>query len=239
MSLYTSDNKTVVETKSYLGDFRDVLAVGETITSQSVTVTVFSGDDTNPSHLLFQGITVHAGWIEQRIRLGIPGNIYSINFVVGTSLDNTYDKVTRLAILPEEENSVPQFTNLYETSTLYPYILLENITNHISITSGSMLPTPYMIEAVQNYINISGGTIVTYVPVNYLMSPEGITNNISLSSGTYVQYYNISYTLSPEAIKNAIAVISGTYTQYYAINYTTNPESIQNGISISGGTLGP
>lgn len=236
--LYTSDSKTVVETKSYIGDFRDVLVAGETITSQAVTVTVFSGDDTNPAYLLFQGITVHVGWIEQRIRLGIPGNIYSINFVVGTSLNNTYDKVTRLAVLPEYGNAVPQFTNLYETSTLYPYIITELIKNNISILSASLTPAPYMLESVKNYINVTGGTLVVYGSISYTITPESVKNAIAIASGTYVQYQAVSYTIPAEAIKNSIAIISGSLVVYTAINYTTTPESIKNSISISGGTLG-
>ena len=236
--LYTSDSKTVVETKSYIGDFRDVLAAGETITSQAVTVTVFSGDDLNPANLLYGGIAVHPGWIDQKIRLGIPGNIYSIKFEVGTSLGNKYVKVTRLAILHEIGNAYPDYTNIYETSTLYPYILTELIKNNISVLSGRLTPAPYMIESIQNHINVIGGTLVVHGPISYTMPIESVQNRIAITSGTYVQYYVVSYTTTPETVKNNIAVISGTLVVYTPINYTTTPESVKNSISISGGTLG-
>jgi len=235
--LYTSDSKTVVETKSYLGDFRDVLAAGETITSQAVTVTVFSGDDTNPAYLLFQGITVHAGWIEQRIRLGVPGNIYSINFVVGTSLGNTYDKVTRLAVLPEDGNAVPQFTNLYETSTLYPYILSDSFLAKAPIISNGKLFG--VVQAEDGFIaSITIDTsILTYQQYYYVYPLDGITASISIQNGLLISQSYLNYSDGPESIKASIAILNGTIIAATAITYNIPYDAIQTSISIQNGTL--
>lgn len=238
MTLYTSDSKVVIETISYYGDFRDVLVPGETITSHTVTVTVFSGDDPSPSSLLYGGTIVHPGWIEQRIRLGIPGTIYSIQFNVVTSKGNTYDKVTRLAILPQIGGAVPVFTSIYETTIPYPYELQESIKSQIFVTSGHLVPAPYMLESVQSYIGVTGGTLVVYGPKYYTMPPEAVQNSIALVSGTLVQYYELSYTIPSESIKNAIAIISGTLVVYTPISYNMPGEGISNGISISSGVLG-
>ncbi|MDE3021596.1 MAG: hypothetical protein KGI54_07020 [Pseudomonadota bacterium] len=237
MSLYTSDSKTVVETKSYLGDFRDVLAAGETITSQSVTVTVFSGDDLNPSNLLYQGITVHAGWIEQRIRLGVPGNIYSINFIVGTSLGNTYDKVTRLAVLPEDGNAVPQFTNLYETSTLYPYILSDSfIANAPIISNGKLFG---VVQAEDGFIaSITIDTsVLTYQQYYYLYPLDGITASISIQNGLLISQSYLNYNDGPESISTGIAILNGTIVAATAVTYNIPYDAIQTSISIQNGTL--
>ena len=237
MTLYTSDSKTVVETKSYIGDFRDVLVAGETITSQSVTVTVFSGDDTNPSHLLFQGITVHAGWIEQRIRLGIPGNIYSINFVVGTSLGNTYDKVTRLAVLPEDGNAVPQFTNLYETSTLYPYILFDSfIANAPIISNGKLFGVLQTEDGFIASITIDT-SILTYQQYYYVHPLDGIIASISIQNGLLISQSYINYSDGPESIKTSIAILNGTIVAATVITYNIPYDAIQTSISIQNGAL--
>ena len=237
MTLYTSESKTVVETKSYPGDFRDVLKVGETIISQSVTVTVFSGDDTNPSHLLFQGITVHAGWIEQRIRLGIPGNIYSINFVVGTSLNNTYDKVTRLAVLPEDGNAVPQFTNLYETSTLYPYILSDSfLANAPVISNGKLFGVLQTEDGFIASITIDT-SVLTYQQYYYVYPLDGITASISIQNGLLISQSYINYSDGPESIKVSIAILNGTIVAATAITYNIPYDAIQTSISVQNGTL--
>jgi len=235
--LYTSDSKTVVETKSYIGDFRDVLAVGETITSQAVTVTVFSGDDPNPSNLLFQGIDVHVGWIEQRIRLGIPGNIYSINFVVGTSLGNTYDKVTRLAVLPEDGNAVPQFTVLYYTSRLYPYEYEESIDSNILPYYFHLLLNPRWVESIKSNILTRDSTLDIGAIYYFLYPPEDIKSNIFPLTGTLASTSNVTYNNPHEDIKNNIAALSGTLDKVviYYINYP--PENLKSSISPQGGTL--
>lgn len=235
--LYTSDSKTVVETKSYLGDFRDVLVVGETITSQSVTVTVFSGDDLNPSHMLFQGITIHAGWIEQRIRLGIPGNIYSINFIVGTSFGNTYDKVTRLAVLPEDGNAVPQFTNLYETSTLYPYILSDSfLANAPIISNGKLFGVVQAEDGITTSITIDT-SVLTYQQYYYVYPLDAITTSIAIGNGVLTLQTCIPYNDGPESIKTGIAILSGTIVAATLITYSIPSDNIIASISIQNGTL--
>lgn len=237
MTLYTSDSKTVVETKSYKGDFRDVLVAGETITSQTVTVTVFSGDDTNPSNLLFQGIDVHVGWIEQRIRLGIPGNIYSINFIVGTSLGNTYDKVTRLAVLPEDGNAVPQFTVLYYTSRLYPYEYEEFIDSNILPYYFHLLLNPRWTESIKSNILTRDSTLAVGAIYYFLYPPEDIKSNIFPLTGTLASTSNVTYNNPHEDLKNNVAALSGTLDKVhiYYINYP--PENLKSSISPQGGTL--
>ena len=237
MALYTSDSKTVVETKSYIGDFRDVLVAGETITSQAVTVTVFSGDDTNPAHLLFQGITVHPGWIEQRIRLGIPGNIYSINFVIGTSLGNTYDKVTRLAVLPEDGNAIPQFTVLYYTSRLYPYEYVEKFQSAVLPYAAHLLLNPYWKEYIKTNLDPIVGTMDIGAIYYNNYPPEIIQSTIIPYGGSLVSVSAIPYSIPAEGIKNNIAAISGTLVkgQVFYVNYAS--ELIKSAIAPQGGTL--
>lgn len=237
MSLYTSDSKTVVETKSFFGDFSDVLKAGETITSQSVTITVFSGDDLNPSNLLYQGITVHTKSIEQRIRLGTPGNIYSIKFDIGTSLGNTYDKTTRLAILPEDGNAVPQFTNLFETSTLYPYILSDSfLANAPIISNGKLFGVVQAEDGITTSIIINT-SVLTYQQYYYIYPLDAFTASISIGNGVLTYQTYISYGDGPESIKTGIAVLNGTIVAATLITYNIPSDNIIATITVQNGTL--
>ena len=237
MTLYTSDTKTVVETISYIGDFSDVLVSGETITSQSVTVTVFSGNDLNPSNLLYGGITIHPKSIEQRIRLGIPGNIYSINFIIGTSLGNTYDKVTRLAILPEDTNAIPTFIPFFETTQLYPYQESDNIQGFTLLSSGTLVQLLYAIppEDIQGRTQLTGGTFVL-VLITYNIPQEDIQGSTTLFSGTLVSTNTIPYNNPHEDIKGHTIRSAGTFIGK-GISYGILHEDIQGHAILTGGTL--
>ena len=237
MSLYTSDSKTVYETKSYIGDFRDVLVSGETFTSYTVTVTVFSGDDLNPSNLLYQGINVHPGYIEQRIRLGVPGNIYSIKFEVVTSLGNKYDKVTRLAVLPQDGNAVPVFTNIYYTSWPYPIEYAEIIKSDVLPYYFNLLLNPRWAESVKNNISPVVGSLPVGTIYYNNYPPESIKSTILPIGGLLISNSAIIYNNPAEGIKNNVAAISGTLiiTMVYYVNY--QPENIKSTISPQGGTL--
>ena len=237
MSLYTSDSKTVDETKSYLGDFRDVLKAGETITNQVVTVTVFSGDDLNPSNLLYQGIDVHVGYIEQRIRLGVPGNIYSIKFEIDTSLGNTYDKVTRLAVLPQDGNATPVFTNIYYTSWPYPVEYAEIIQPVIFPYFAHLLLNPRWTESIKNALSPVTGSMSLGAIYYNNYPPEIIQSSIAPYIGLLISVSAVTYNNPHEDIKNNIAAISGTLVkgQVFYMNY--QPEVIQSAIAPQGGTL--
>lgn len=237
MTLYTSDSKTVYETKSYIGDFRDVLVSNETLTSYVVTVTVFSGDDLNPSNLLYQGIDVHPGYIEQRIRLGVPGNIYSIKFEVVTSLGNKYDKVTRLAVLPQDGNAVPVFTNIYYTSWPYPIEYAEIIQPAISPNYFHLLLNPRWTESVKSNISPVVGSLPIGAIYYNNYPPENLKSAIAPYSAVLVSISAATYNNPHEDIKNNIAAISGTLNkvQIYYVNY--QPEQIKSNIAPQGGTL--
>ncbi len=234
MSLYTSDSKTVVETKSYFGDFSDVLVLGETITSQTVTVTVFSGDDLNPSNLLYQGISVHTKSIEQRIRLGIPGNIYSIKFEIGTSFGNIYDKVTRLAVLPETGSAVPSFTSIWVTSWNYPYNTGDNIQGYTGINPSNLWYQPYLQDEIQTTVSIVGGNLFVG-SVSYTCVPDTLKGDISITSGILILGL-LTYNFPPETIKGDIAILTGNIYSGL-VSYNNVAENIKGDISISSGIL--
>lgn len=233
--LFVSDSKRQIETVSYFGDFRDLLQSGELITSQTVTVITYSGIDPNPSNLLYQGIDVHNQTvIEQRIRLGVVGCIYNIIFTVGTNQSNTYEKTTRLAILPNEAGAFPQHTVFELTSWNYPYNAGDSMQGYINITGGNNLwLQPSFNDPIQGQIVILSGNL-SQGSISYICVPDSMQGNVSIASGTLTLVV-VSYTYVVESIQGGIAIISGNLSQG-SVSYSLS-ESMQGNVTIQSGAL--
>ena len=93
--------KLVSETVLRSADFGDDLASGETITSQSVTVTVYSGTDASPSSLLSGSASVVGSVVSQVFTAGTLGVIYQALFTAGTSASRTLKRAGYLAVIPD------------------------------------------------------------------------------------------------------------------------------------------
>jgi len=232
--LYTSDSKTISETISYPGDFRDVLTSGETLTSYTVTVTVFSGVDPSPSSMLYGGIVVHTGWIEQRICLGLPGVIYEINFEVVTSLGNNYNKVTRLAILPETGNPPYHVSDHYLTTWLYPYNIFDSLKSAIAPVSGNLLFIPKPQDSLKSSLTFLTSTLLQIV-ILYNDGHDDLKDNITFltSSLIPVQLY---YNYDKDYLKDNIAFISGTLIRVL-VSYSIPHDDLKDSITFVSGTL--
>lgn len=235
--LYVSEVKRRAETISYFGDFRDLLVTGETLTSYTVTVTCISGIDPNPSAMLYGGIDLddNATVIEQRIEQGVIGAIYDILFTVGTSLGNTYQKFTRLAILPDNLTSDQLHITLLLTSWNYPYNAGDSVQGFVGFTGGNNIwLQPYFQDEIQSSLVILGGNLFAS-QISYTCPPEDIQGNTVINSGTLTLSV-IFYTTVPETIKGNAALISGNLFQG-SVSYTCPPETIQGNISIQSGVL--
>jgi hypothetical protein len=102
------DQKQVTEVITGVMPFQDLMAFGETISGASVSVAVSAGTDPDPD-LILDGSpnwTSYAGLsVAQNFQNGISGNIYFITYTVTTTLSNTYEKTTYLAVI----NTTDQF----------------------------------------------------------------------------------------------------------------------------------
>lgn len=232
---YISESKEVSETISYFGNFSDVLVSGETISTQLVTVLVVTGTDPNPSNLLYEGISIHNGNnLEQRIRLGIPGCIYFLLFTITTSLGNTYERGTELAILPDSNSANPNHTVLWLTSWNYPYNIRESMQGYAGMSMGSFWYQPSIQESVQGGISlINGNLFIGSLTYNYV--PEAIKGNISISSGTLILSL-LTYNEVSEQMRGDVAVLYGNLYQGLA-TFNSPGESMQGNISINSGIL--
>ncbi len=88
------------ETKNVPFDFTSDLAVGETITSQVVTASVYSGTDAGPSALIQGSASVSGAVVTQAITGGVVGVMYTLLCTITTSAVQTLQKSASLTVLP-------------------------------------------------------------------------------------------------------------------------------------------
>jgi hypothetical protein len=83
-------------------DFASSLAVGETISTQVVTATVYSGNDPSPGSVISgAAIVQNVTQVAQLFTAGVIGVIYSLVCRVTTSLGQTLEQMAYLAIVPD------------------------------------------------------------------------------------------------------------------------------------------
>lgn len=95
------DPKRASEGKNFPFDFISLLASGETISSQVVTATVWSGVDATPNAIVSGSATVSGTIVTQKIVNGVSGVIYLLKCAITTSASQTLALEGLLAILPE------------------------------------------------------------------------------------------------------------------------------------------
>ena len=90
--------KDSTEIKKYIFDFISRLAIGETISTQVVTASVYSGTDTTPSAIVSGVATASGTRVTQTIVGGVLGNIYQLICTITTSTGQTLTLSAFLAI---------------------------------------------------------------------------------------------------------------------------------------------
>lgn len=81
-------------------DFSNSLVGAETISTQSVAASVYSGVDSNPSNIISGVATASGKTVSQKITIAVTGVIYQLFCTITTSAGNTYTQNCYLAIVP-------------------------------------------------------------------------------------------------------------------------------------------
>lgn len=92
--------KRLAEQVNYVFDFTSQLAIGETITGGTTSVSVFWGVDANPNAIASTR-TNGSSTVTQLIVGGVLGVIYTIDVQAATSLGQTILLSGALAIIPD------------------------------------------------------------------------------------------------------------------------------------------
>ena len=89
------------ETIKIAFDFLSRLAVGETISTQAVSATTYSGTDASPSAIISGVATASGSIVTQTITGGVAGVIYNLVCAITTSLGQTLHISAFLAVQPD------------------------------------------------------------------------------------------------------------------------------------------
>lgn len=228
------------ETISIIISFADVISAGDSITGVPViTPTVAIGVDTNPSNILYEGVSIIGGTaVEQRFRLGVPGTIYQLNYKINTVSGDYFEKECYLAIVPSDGTTIPEWLPLWESTQLYPIQDSESLQGNSILLTGTLqvivINYPYSYEAIQGTSSFSSG-ILHVVTLPYSYSYEALQGSSSFISGTLVVVV-IPYSYSSEDLKGNSAFLSGTLT-VVVIPYSYSYEALQGSAIFTSGTL--
>lgn len=231
----TLPSKKVVDVRPFMVDLEQWLETGETISSVEVTVTMYTGTDPDPSDLLFLPAEVDGTVVHQRLKAGIPGNIYIVTMDVLTTDARHFLIDAYQAVLPNGVPAEDLYLPFYYTSRPYPLETLEGVTPGITFPTG-FLVTPDLGElvvaiAIQNaelYDNLE-----SYV--NGL--PEGINCALSLQSGTLVVVL-ITYSNWPwEGVNVGLALQAGSLVNQLVTYPNWPAEGVEVGLTIQSGSI--
>lgn len=82
-------------------DFTSQLAVGETISSASVTASVWSGTDPSPSAIVSGAASISGAVVRQLIIQGVLGVVYELLCTAITSLGQSIEISAYQAVVPD------------------------------------------------------------------------------------------------------------------------------------------
>ena len=95
------DPKLTGETRTLKFDFTSDLAVAETISTESVAASVYSGVDASPSSIVSGSASASGAIVSQTITAGVVGVVYELLCTITTSLSQTLQRVGLLAVTGE------------------------------------------------------------------------------------------------------------------------------------------
>lgn len=90
--------KLAGETRRVVFDFVSLLGIGETISTQVCTATVWSGVDASPSAVINGSATASGSQVTQSLTGGVAGTIYDITCTITTSASQTLSLKGLLAV---------------------------------------------------------------------------------------------------------------------------------------------
>ena len=93
--------KLVGATRAVVFEFLGELAVGETVSTATVTAAVYSGTDASPSSLISGSASASGTQVSQKLTGGVEGVIYKLTCTITTSASNTLVKIGFLAVVPD------------------------------------------------------------------------------------------------------------------------------------------
>ena len=227
-------SKFVNETIPIVFDFSDQLSSGESVSSCTITVSLFTGIDNNPSNILYHTPIITGNVVEQNVRLGIPGCIYEISFLAIGSSGTHCEKCTNLAILPQVGNAIPNYTWVWLNTYYYPYEYAEGLVPHITLIGGNTLLNPSWTESLSPTIQLIAGSLFGG-QVTYSIPFDSLAPSVSLINGSLFGG-EVDYSIPAEGLECFVALLSGSLFGG-EIDYNIPAEGLIPSITLISGTL--
>ena len=228
--------KRRIDVRPFKVDFSQWLGSGESVTAAQLSVSLFTGTDPDPAAILYLDPEILNNVVTQRIREGIPGNIYTITMEVTTNLGNELTAETVQAVLPDGVPAEDIYIPFFLTTTPYPLNVVESIESGIEVVDGFTL-TPDIV-GINFSLGLSSGTLRALLQKYENALPEGIDHSFTFLSGT-LRDILVEYTDAlPEGIDSSFAILSGGTLRIIIVFYTNWPaEGIESGLGLLSGTL--
>jgi hypothetical protein len=225
--------KIVIDVRPFKIDLAQYLQGGETITAVDPSVTVFTGGDANPGDLLYLSPEIDGTVVWQRIKSGIPGNIYTVTLSVTTSLGNVIEACAVQAVLPDGVPAEDLYVPLYLTSWVYPLEAEDFLDSHGSIVGG------FTLKVTEDYLDSSAlilsGSLFGSLE-SYSNPAEAVDSSVAFLSGTLEDILQ-EYSIPAEAVDSAAAIISGTLYGELITYSNYAPEGVDSSAIILSGSL--
>lgn len=229
-----SPAKRRVEVISIKADFSDMIPAGDSIVSAVVAITLWAGEDPNPSAMLYNVYLIQGKTVSQRVAQGIPGCVYVLEFFATSSSGKVYDQSGKLAVIPDGVPGDDVFLHFYRTSLIYPLESVESIDTGLDIVSAQLYS--WGIDALDTNISIDSANLYQALRT-YNRAVDACDTNITLVDGTLVEIVK-TYSRSEDACDTIIAIISAELISFQTIVYTTGlPEAIDTNITINSAAL--
>lgn len=226
--------KRVIDVHPLKVDFAPLLASGETITDVEVFVSMFTGEDPTPEDILYLAPEVLGGVVHQRIRAGIPGNIYTVIIEVTTSLANRFTGAAFQAVLPDGVPANDIFIPLILTTTPYPINVVEALqVSSLNLRNGYLVGP--ITEGADVVLSLQSGTLISIL-VTYSMRPEGVDSTFDLLSGVLTGL-SVTYSGKPEGIASTFDISAGAIVNLLIIYSNYRPEGVDTSFGLVSGTL--
>jgi hypothetical protein len=183
--------------------------------------------------MLYMVPEIHKGYlIEQRIKLGVPGVIYTLLTSALTSAGNTYERTTRIAVLPNLDTAYPVFIPYYVTSQPYP----------INATETVQSPSIVSIFGKLNYQPSLGPDIIrgSFVVSNFDLYGSGTSYAIPFDAAqgaiavSEIDIYGsgTSYSIPFDSITGDTAVLD-IFLYGAGVSYSIDPDNIRGTVSVT------
>lgn len=229
-------SKRRIEAITITADFSDRMAADDSIFDATVSIEVFSGDDPSPADMLYLPIIIDTQAISQRVKQGVPGDVYNVQFSAITAAGSILEQTTRIAIVPDASDAIPQYISLYLTTPLYPLEVSEDFMSYGMVTGGHFLPHIIIDpEYITASASIGGGTLYggaqSYaIPSEYVQSFADITGGTMFGGA-------VTYEVPATDDMLSTATLTGGTLYGNAVAYDNPFESITSVGLITGGTF--